>query len=546
MAESKVLENKALGTTSSVQPGTSTNELTDETLIETSNVFEPKNSDCGVAFKNHNKARKQANRDALFLKNRQLNEDDSDQELIIGPKKSRLSRKKVSLSLAKKGIHVPVIDTGKAKKHRIERAKFLGLIPNKDVSEVPETELSEMEQNDGDSLLLNDNNTLCGNTPPSQTGGTPHLDNSISPMSLEEDINSICSKHSISPALETDLRALLNKVTQYVTSMQERFQPVPQSPTYASMAAKGSEASSNMPYKTVKGTNKRKDGSGGAQPSTSKRVAPSPSSVQQVPTETPKPRPQSTYPAVIIKPTSLGISSPLQLRELVEESINPKTLGIQVRNCKQAHGNGVIVQLQDSQDTNKLIEAINSHPSLKDKCTARLPRGRFPQIIVFDIDKTELERSVEEERFLDKLRRSNELPNGEMKVLYRKRGRANRENWVLLVHPDIFRKISGQTWLRSGLGSYKFMEHVEPQRCFKCHRFGHMRKKCPEKKEKCSRCTGTHNYKECTRDTPLCRNCVAYNKVTKSGLQADHPATWDKCPMFLRERDHIRSFTLYG
>ncbi|GBN28830.1 hypothetical protein AVEN_137297-1 [Araneus ventricosus] len=44
------------------------------------------------------------------------------------------------------------------------------------------------------------------------------------------------------------------------------------------------------------------------------------------------------------------------------------------------------------------------------------------------------------------------------------------EHWVLSIAPTIFKTIKDLKWLSCGFGSYKFKEHLEPLRCFNCHR----------------------------------------------------------------------------
>ena len=47
-----------------------------------------------------------------------------------------------------------------------------------------------------------------------------------------------------------------------------------------------------------------------------------------------------------------------------------------------------------------------------------------------------------------------------------------------------------------------------PQRCFKCHQFGHMKAHCPSLQVVCSRCAGLgHTHSDCTSNQVRCATC---------------------------------------
>ncbi|GBO31260.1 hypothetical protein AVEN_77453-1 [Araneus ventricosus] len=185
---------------------------------------------------------------------------------------------------------------------------------------------------------------------------------------------------------------------------------------------------------------------------------------------------------------------------------------------------------------NKIREAIHQNDTLKEVCSARKPKVRIPHIIIYDVEKREegVTREIEEQTLIEKIRKSNSLPPGETKVLFRKKGRGNREHWVVEIAPKIFAQIKNDNRLQCGFGSYRFKEYIEPMRCFKCHRLGHGKATCVQEQELCSKCPGVHSFKTCKNAAPVCRNCREYNRANNQKVRVDHVATSDKCPVFLR------------
>ncbi|KAF8774803.1 hypothetical protein HNY73_017316 [Argiope bruennichi] len=76
---------------------------------------------------------------------------------------------------------------------------------------------------------------------------------------------------------------------------------------------------------------------------------------------------------------------------------------------KPAMGNGVLVQIETPEMITKLKDAFNSHANLQYVCQATTPQIRMPQIIKYDLEKSE--RPVEEEEldFLNQIKLSNDI-----------------------------------------------------------------------------------------------------------------------------------------
>ncbi|GBO05058.1 hypothetical protein AVEN_113142-1 [Araneus ventricosus] len=287
----------------------------------------------------------------------------------------------------------------------------------------------------------------------------------------------------------------------------------------------------------------------------SKRTHPAPVT-QTLPKRLPHPQPNRTIPlpprpnlpVIVIHPQPNTETTSAQLRTMLESKLSPHQLGVKILSCQPAHGNGLLVRTATKDMSRTLTTAINTHVELGPVCNAREPRKRNPQILVYDVPPQPGDRETAEVDFVTKLRSSNSLPDGPIKVLFRKKGRGTLQHWVLTVDPLVFKAIAGKGRLHWGFGSLKFREYLEPTRCYKCHRFGHLRSTCGAPVELCSRCPGEHSYTICPKETPVCRRCREYNARNKTGprLPLHHTAISEKCPLLLREREEMRKQTDYG
>ena len=58
-----------------------------------------------------------------------------------------------------------------------------------------------------------------------------------------------------------------------------------------------------------------------------------------------------------------------------------------------------------------------------------------------------------------------------------------------------------------------------PNRCFKCHRYGHLATNC-RSKVRCARCAGNHEYKDCQADIQVCKTCNKAHSLAYKGCEA--------------------------
>ncbi|GBN56492.1 Retrovirus-related Pol polyprotein from type-1 retrotransposable element R1 [Araneus ventricosus] len=379
-----------------------------------------------------------------------------------------------------------------------------------------------------------------------KTGQSPEVN-------LYEAISDILTKHKIegNPAAEIKdlvqvavgqicaLRSSVHNMEDRMNKMEERMNAQAPAPTFAAIAKSASASKTPL----TKQTEEVATPSSAAKTTEINRVhakAVKPSSLANKPTRL---RPRPVLPTVIVRSSSEEIQSAAQLKNKLESTISPSSLGVKIITSRLTTYKGVVLQVQTEDMANKIKDAINQNNVLKEVCNARKPKVRLPQLIIFDIEKREegITREFEEQALMNKIKASNILPEGETKVLFRKKGRGNREHWIVEVSPNIFAHIKNEKRLQCGFGSLRFKEYIEPMRCFKCHRFGHGKTTCVQEDELCSKCPGIHSHKMC-QNTTLCN--LGRSQVATLELPELFPN--NKPDIYLIQEPYLRKGEIYG
>ncbi|GBO17205.1 hypothetical protein AVEN_198963-1 [Araneus ventricosus] len=103
--------------------------------------------------------------------------------------------------------------------------------------------------------------------------------------------------------------------------------------------------------------------------------------------------PKKQFPTIIVRPLANNkIRSSLELELLLENHIKPRSLGVRVLALRKALNNGVIIQVETEEMAVILLNAINDHQEVKFYCQAKRPASRNPQILIYDIEKSEGDR----------------------------------------------------------------------------------------------------------------------------------------------------------
>ncbi|GBM82383.1 Retrovirus-related Pol polyprotein from type-1 retrotransposable element R1 [Araneus ventricosus] len=321
---------------------------------------------------------------------------------------------------------------------------------------------------------------------------------------------------------EERLRALENAQTfahtptfaQKVSAFKTIFTAAPPPPTVTSVVpgpgVPGPSSAVDLPWHTVTSKRKAPTLPRAVQPKRKATSVPPPV-VLKKPDVSLQPRP--ALPAVVVRPIGEVNVTSAQIKGVLEESIHPMQIGVKIISCQPVSGQGVLIRTETPAMSQKLEDEINKHPALCGSCQAKAPNHRRPQIMVYDVPDSPGDRSEAERTFIDKLRSSNNLPAGEITVVFRRKGRGALSHWVLSLAPAVFAIIRETKRLHWGFGSYRFREFCEPLQCFRCFRYGHVRPQCRVQTDLCAKCPGEHPTKNCSKHTVFFQGNLGSSQV---------------------------------
>lgn len=104
-------------------------------------------------------------------------------------------------------------------------------------------------------------------------------------------------------------------------------------------------------------------------------------------------------------------------------------------------------------------------------------------------------------------------------------GRTQKPTWKVKIdtNSDEIKENILKHGIKIGYQNYRGTEYKSfraPLMCFKCQQFDHISSTC-KNEERCKKCSGNHNHKDCENDTMKCVNCGK-----------DHPSTFRGCPIY--------------
>ncbi|GBN75975.1 hypothetical protein AVEN_198309-1 [Araneus ventricosus] len=147
----------------------------------------------------------------------------------------------------------------------------------------------------------------------------------------------------------------------------------------------------------------------------------------------------STGVLIVLPKQDSQLTSSKQVLKLLDRNISLGEIGVTMVANKWGKNNSLVLVTKTKQMAETLKKAITDSPTVAEKVEVSDPKGRSPHIIVFDVPAKETEdRAKFEDRWLKKLRKSNNLPEGEMKVKFRRKGRKESQHWIISLDPVVF------------------------------------------------------------------------------------------------------------
>lgn len=222
-----------------------------------------------------------------------------------------------------------------------------------------------------------------------------------------------------------------------------------------------------------------------------------------------------------------------QIKKTTIEILERKNKTIKVKNLKKSKNKGVILELDDEKEVEKIESADFESKGLK----IRRPKKNFPTAIVYDIekdaDKTEFINSLWDKNLQDAdFDREQLLGKIKYKFATRTKDRG-KENWVLELPAPVYRYLLAKGRAYVDWHSHRIKEFINVSRCYKCLNYGHSAKTCKAETPTCEKCGGEgHVRKDCPdreNDEMTCINCKRNKRDFK------HRVTDKNCPEYQKQ-----------
>nr|XP_042910466.1 uncharacterized protein LOC122271868 [Parasteatoda tepidariorum] len=226
-------------------------------------------------------------------------------------------------------------------------------------------------------------------------------------------------------------------------------------------------------------------------------------------------------------------------RSQVTNSIDPIKLKLGVRGINRIRKGGIVVQLTNEEEIQKLKLEIEKS-NIGDKFACARPRTLNPKIWLYDVPE-----DVNKENLIDKIRDQNPpLKNSVMKMCFPLRAKEG-SHWVIEVDPDTFHKIIYLEKINIGWNRIRTKEFLRVTQCFKCYRFGHVARYCKDKSV-CANCTEHDHTMENCKNKSICINCKTTREDHNLKLNINHDATNRNCETYKWEMERLVKKIYYG
>lgn len=236
-------------------------------------------------------------------------------------------------------------------------------------------------------------------------------------------------------------------------------------------------------------------------------------------------------PVVVIRPKATQESNKT-LSDITEKITQD---AVKVCNTKNIQGGGIILSCENAGETMKMKQLVESN--FGDNYTVSLPEMKNPRLRIANIDS-----NINRVDILDVLKANNSnITNISWKlitVIEKNIRRTNSVDIVVEVNGDDFKKLLAIGSSQLPWRECQIQRHLYMKRCFKCCGFSHKSTEC-KSDQKCGRCAGKHERKNCKSRTQCCVNCKSQNDRFKTQLNVNHHAWSESCPIYKRRMDKL-------
>lgn len=218
------------------------------------------------------------------------------------------------------------------------------------------------------------------------------------------------------------------------------------------------------------------------------------------------------------------------------DPVNLVNLGMGIRRVRKIKKGGVLMELENKMDYDKLEIELISNENLGENYTIRKAAKLIPRIIIYDISD-----ELDEEDIVTGIGLQKDLPDEpELKIEFFMKGKIGK-NVILSLKPEAFNYLIKKGRVNIRCNRYNLREFLRPI----CFKFGHLAKHCKSKK-KCRNCQSeTHEVKQCEHDT-TCENCKIHNQRFNTNYNIHHSIRNKKCFLFENEILRLQNRIDYG
>lgn len=227
-------------------------------------------------------------------------------------------------------------------------------------------------------------------------------------------------------------------------------------------------------------------------------------------------------------------------REEVKRNINLVNLGMGIKRVKKINKGGILMELDNNVDYDKLEVEILTNENLRENYTIKKTTKLKPKIIVYDVHD-----ELDDDEIVTSIAAQNDLPmDTEIKIEFSMKGKRGR-NIIISLNPEPFKQLIKRGKINLKWSRYNVREFIKPIQCFNCYRYGHLAKYCKNKSKCRNCCSEEHQTDDCQEDTH-CLNCHQYNSRFNTKHDTHHNVRDRSCLIFENELIKLHSRIDYG